>query len=193
LLHRDDTGSPKRPRNPQALFVGIWYLSPARHRGALPSDVFPNAKAEQGSNRNQTRAPDARPAMYSYTAPTTELRFEAMPQIMCQFERSRNPTVGNRKFFEVQTSMADKLRFSRKFKLTDLMILEKRNDVSESVRCPVGYFVLQPLPRSRAAQYCKPPARHVCYPVDVRAHDPIKQVCWKISESICKKHPLLLR
>jgi hypothetical protein len=83
----------------------------------LPSDIFPNTKAEQGSNRNQTCAPDARPAMYSYTAPTTELRFEAVPQIMGQFERSRNPTVGNRKPFEVQTSVTDEIRFSREFKL----------------------------------------------------------------------------
>jgi hypothetical protein len=78
---------------------------------------------------------------------------------MGQFERRRNPTVGNRKFFEVHTSVSDKLRLSRKFKLTGLMILEKRNDVSESVRRPVRDFVLEPLPRSRAAQYCKPPAR----------------------------------
>jgi len=63
--------------------------------------------------------------MYSYTAPITELHFEAMPQIMGHLERSRHPTVGNRKFLEVQTSMADELRFSRKFELTDLMILEK--------------------------------------------------------------------
>ena len=123
----------------------------------MPSDIFPNTKAEQGSNRNQTRAPDARPAMYSYTAPTTELRFEAVPQIMGQFERRRNPTVGNRKSFEVHTSVSDKLRFSHKFKLADLMILEKRNDVSESVRRPVRDFVLEPLPRSRAAPFASRP------------------------------------
>ena len=112
----------------------------------MPSDIFPNTKAEQGSNRNQTRAPDARPAMYSYTAPITELHFEAMPRIMGHLERSRHSTVGNRKFLEVQASLADKLRFSRQFKLTDLMILEKRNDVSESVRCPVRNFIMEPLP-----------------------------------------------
>ena len=108
------------------------------------------------------------------------------------FERGRNPAVGNRKFFEVHTSLSDKLRFSRKFKLTNFMILEKRNDVGEPVPCPVRDFVLEPFPRSWATQYCKPPARHVCYPIDVRTHDSIKQTPWKPRESICEQHPTLL-
>jgi hypothetical protein len=64
--------------------------------------------------------------------------------------------------------LADKFCFSRQFKLTDLMILKKRNNISESVRCPVRDFVMEPLSRSRATQYREPPARYVFYPMALR-------------------------
>jgi hypothetical protein len=76
------------------------------------------------------------------------------------------------------------------FELTDLMLLKWRNDISQSVRCPVRNLVMKPLPRSRATQYREPPARYTRYPIDVRTRELIRQCSWTTSASIGQRRGL---
>jgi hypothetical protein len=45
----------------------------------MPSNLFRDGKVEQSSNRHQTRATDARSAMYSYSTLVPELYLKATP------------------------------------------------------------------------------------------------------------------